>query len=65
MFEFNIRATEKDKSGYYYPDWEKAQKIMVKAETKALAMEKVESVLGKPSKDGYEWLMTIDDIQEI
>lgn len=40
MFEFEIRAVEKDPTGYYLPRWDMAEKLTVRAATKAEAVEK-------------------------
>lgn len=65
MFEFSIRAAEKDPSGYYYTRWDLAQSVKVKAETKTDAFDKVRAVLGETKEYGWKWAMTVDDIQDI
>lgn len=56
---------QKRPSGYYYPRWDLAERLKVKAATKENAFDKVETVLGKTGDSGWPWAMTIDDIQEI
>jgi hypothetical protein len=66
VFEFAIRATEKDPTGYYFPRWDEAEKLTIKAETKAGAITKVKKVLGETgSRRGWPWAITVDSIKEI
>ena len=65
MFTFNIRAVEKDPSGYYFPRWDLAEKLTIKAETKDEAFGKVKAVLGETgNRHDWPWAITVDDIQE-
>lgn len=66
MFEFEIKATEKDPTGYYFPRWDQAEKLTVKAETKAEAAEKVKAVLGETgSRRGWPWVISVVGVKEI
>jgi len=66
VFEFSIRATEKDPTGYYFARWDLAEKVKVKAETKKEAVDKVKAVLGElGSREGWPWAIVVDDIREI
>lgn len=66
MFEFAIRATEKDPAGYYFPRWDQAEKLTVKAGTKAEAIKKVKAVLGEAGdRRGWSWAITVDSMKEI
>ena len=66
MFEFAIRATEKDPTGYYFPRWDLAENLTVKAETKAEAVNKVKAVLGETGdRRGWPWAITVVSVKEI
>ena len=66
MFSFKIRATEKDPTGYYHPRWDLAQKLTVTGNNRDEAFSKAKAVLGEVGdRQGWPWVMTIDDIQEI
>lgn len=66
MFEFQIKATEKDPTGYYLPRWDQAERLTVKAKTKAEAEEKVKAVLGKTGKRrGWPWVISVDAVKEL
>jgi len=66
MFEFTIRVTEKDPSGYYFPRWDLAENIKVQAKTKGEAVKKVEGVLGETGpRRGWPWAIAVDSINEI
>lgn len=66
MFEFSIRATEKDPAGYYFPRWDQAEKLKVHAETKDEAIKKARGVLGKTgNRRGWPWAFIVDSINEI
>lgn len=59
VFEFDLRLTAQDPSGYYYPRWDIAEKITVRAATKQEAVNKAAKALGKAS---YE--LDIDGLEE-
>ncbi len=66
MFEFNMRAVEKDPTEYYFPRWDQAEKLTIIAETRAEAMKKAKSLLGDTgNKRGWPWTITIDVVKEI
>lgn len=64
-FEFDLRLTEADPSGYYYPRWDQAQKITVTANTLDEAMKKAYVVMGKTPRQGWDWEGVCDRIREV
>ncbi|GAA1048258.1 hypothetical protein [Arthrobacter russicus] len=62
-FTFSMRAIPKDPSGYYYPRWDKAQKLTVKADTKQEAINKADRMLG-PNARRWPWSFIVDQIAE-
>ena len=66
MFEFEMRATEKDPSGYYFPRWDLSEKLIVKANTKQEALEKAEALLGETTRRrGWAWAIKVDSVTEL
>jgi hypothetical protein len=63
-FQFSMRATHHDPSGYLYDNWGNAQKVTVVADTKQEAMTKAKVVLGKPPQ-GRVWIYHFDNIKEV
>lgn len=66
LFRFDMRATEKDPSGYYYPRWDKAraQSVSVVAETKQEAINKAAKMLGPTTRSGWYWIFRVDKITD-
>ena len=64
-FEFDLRLTEADPSGYYYPRWDQAQKITVTADTLNEAIKKATIVMGKTRNHGWKWRAVCDSIREV
>lgn len=64
VFEFDLRLTARDPSGYYYPRWDLAEKITVRAATKQEAVNKAAKALGKASR-GWPWTAVCDNIREV
>lgn len=62
-FEFDIIAVGSDPSGYYYPRWDKAQKLTVIASTKSQAYKIAITVLGKEPR-GWDWTLKFDQIRQ-
>lgn len=62
-FEFDIRATPKDPTGYYHPRWDNAYKISVIAEDKEQAKSIATAMLGKSSR-GWPWAFSFDGIRQ-
>lgn len=63
-FRFEMRAAERDVTGYCHTRWDQAQAITVLATTREEAMEKAERVLGEPHR-GYCWVYAFDNISEV
>lgn len=64
VFEFQMRATLKDLSGYYHPRWDRAQNITARGSTKQEAVNSAAKVLGTPER-GWGWIFYCDDIKEV
>lgn len=66
MYEFEMRAKEKDPSGYYFVRWDQAETLTVRAETRAKAIEKAKVVLGDVGyRYGWPWVFVVDSIKEV
>lgn len=63
-FEFHMRVTSKDLTGYYYTRWDQAMPLTVRASNKAAALAKIAVVLGEPPS-GYAWTAIIDRIESV
>lgn len=56
-------ATEKDRSGYYFPRWDRAIPVEVEAETRDEAFQTLWRVLGEPSHGrGWTWTAKVKKI---
>lgn len=64
IFEYDLRLTAQDPSGYYYPRWDLAEKITVRAATKQEAVNKAAKALGK-ARRGWPWTAVCDNIREV
>ena len=70
MFRFKIRATGIDPTGYFYVNWDKAQRLSVIAATKQEATNKALAVLGTHPRfgdfrrPGSGWTFKWDEISE-
>lgn len=64
-YEFDLRAVDCDREGYYFPRWDRAQKITVVATTKQAAINQAAAVLGDPprGKSGWYWGFKVDAIR--
>ena len=62
-YRFHARVVEKDSSGYYYARCDKARKVSVLAHTKAEAIDKIDTMMGK-NRPGWHWSMIFDSIEE-
>lgn len=66
MFKFDIRATEKDPSGYYHPRWDLAERLTINAETREEAITKAKALLGeKGERRGWPWAVSVYGAEEI
>lgn len=59
---YEMRATGKDSTGYYYTDWKRATPIKVRATSKKEAIKKAEQALGTPPRLSDMWAITVDSI---
>lgn len=64
VFEFTMRATGYDRTGYYYPNWENAQHLTVQAATKQEAINKGAAALGRHPRH-ETWTFIVDSIREV
>lgn len=65
-FEFKMRATDKDKSGYYYTRWDRAIPLTVIADNRSEAFKKCWALLGDSRRgSGWTWTAHIDSIKEV
>lgn len=55
QYEFDLRAVEHDREGYYFPRWDRARKITVIAATEQQAINEAAAVLGEPRGNGRAW----------
>ena len=63
-YKFSCRVVEGDKTGYYFPRWDRAQKVSVIAESQNEAMKKIGRMMGE-LKQGWIWLIHIDQTEEV
>lgn len=64
VYEFEMRATGYDRTGYYYPNWDHAEHVEVRAATKQQAINKAAEMLGQHPRHG-SWTFKVDKIREI
>lgn len=64
IFQFSMRATPADTSGYYHPRWDQAEKMTILAGTRKEAAEKARVMLGEV-RSGYKWIFAFDQIDEV
>lgn len=64
MFEFTMRAVHRDRDPYYYTNWDNAQRMTVRGDTKQEAINKADAMLG-PAPRGRYWVFQVDDIKEV
>jgi hypothetical protein len=56
LFEFDLKAVEHDREGYYFPRWDRATPITITATTKQDAINKAAAMLGPcPRGRGWYW----------
>lgn len=61
--QFNFRRIEVDRSGYYYPRWDRAVPVSVVAETEAEARALVVKISGEcPRGRGWGWSLKLDSV---
>lgn len=66
IYEFTMRATEADPSGYYYPRWDLAREVIIRGSTKSEAVNKAAAMLGPTRRrSGWRWTFKIDRIREV
>lgn len=63
VFDFDLRLVQTMQRSEVY-DFRGAQRITVRAETRASAVAKAELVLGEPAAS-YRWHAVCDDIREV
>lgn len=63
-FEFQMRATARDPSGYYFPRWDLADKMTVTAATKSEAMKIAKEALGT-ARNGWGLVFKFDSINQV
>jgi hypothetical protein len=61
-FEFHLRAIDCDREGYYFPRWDKATSMVVRAATKQEAIDQAAVALGKCPRGRY-WGFKVDRIE--
>jgi hypothetical protein len=66
MFEFHLRATPHDREGYYFPRWDKATPITVRAATRQEAINQAAAALGAcPRGRGWFWGFKVVRIESV
>lgn len=63
-YRFHCRAIESDPTGYYYPRWDQATKLVVEAENRESAFRSVWAVMGEAPR-GWTWAAQIDHIETV
>lgn len=64
IYLFNLRATDKDASGYYFPRWDRARSLTIQASTQQEAITKADALL-PPLRSGWKWAFQVDAVTEI
>ena len=65
-FDFQLRAVEHDREGYYYPRWDRATPITVRAKTQQEAIIQAAAALGPcPRGRGWYWGFKVDKIEAV
>ena len=63
-FDFHLRAVEHDREGYYFPRWDRATPITVRAATKRAAINQAAAALGDcPRGRNWDWGFKVDRIE--
>lgn len=66
QFEFDMRAVEHDRDGYYHPRWDRATPITVTATTKQAAVNAAAAMLGAcPRGRGWYWGFRVDAVRSV
>lgn len=55
MNTYHLRACAHDREGYYFPRWDRATPITVKATTEKEALIKAAAALGEPRGNSRAW----------
>lgn len=63
-YRFTMRAEEHNRSVFYHPLRDSAERLTIVAATKQEAMQKAGAVLGKPRRH-HEWGYRFDGIEEV
>ncbi len=61
-FDFHLRAIDCDREGYYFPRWDRATPIVIRAATKQAAIDAAAAALG-PCRRGWYWGFKVDRIE--
>ena len=64
LYLFNLRATDKDTSGYYFPRWDRARSLVIQAPTEREAIAKADALL-PPLRSGWAWAFQVDSVTEV
>lgn len=63
IYLFSLRATERDTSGYFFPRWDRARPLEVRASTEQEAITKADALL-PPLRSGWAWAFQVDAVTE-
>lgn len=63
LYLFNLRATERDISGYYFPRWDRARSLAIQAPTEQEAITKADALLPR-LRSGWAWAFLVDAVTE-
>lgn len=65
-FDFHLRVVECDREGYYFPRWDKATPITVRAANKQAAINQAAAAMGEcPRGRGWYWGFQCDRIAAV
>lgn len=64
IYLFSLRATERDISGYYFPRWDRARPLEVRATTEREALTKADALL-PVLRSGWAWAFQVDSVTEV
>lgn len=64
LYEFKMKYTEMDKSGYYHTRWDRGVVAEVVASTKEEAFEKLWVLLGKCNRSGFCWTAQLLSVRD-
>lgn len=64
IYLFSLRAAEKDISGYYVTQWDRARPLAIQAPTQQEAITKADALL-PTLRHGWAWSFQVDTVTEI